>query len=167
MKIKSKYLLFGIIPLLASCASQPITLAPVGPGPSAMGPLAPSTGTGRLIVFTETEEYEYDQDVPFFPHKDYQVYTLDGKRIKRVWNHRDHEDENPAVVTLPVGNYLVKADAVYYGTVTVPVVIKPNQTTKVVLQPGWKPGKTVASTDLVQMPGGYPVGWRADLAEQK
>jgi hypothetical protein len=167
MKIRLRYLLLGIIPLLASCASQPITLAPVGPRPVAWEPLAPSSGNGQLQVFTATEEYDWNRDVPFFPHSDYQLYTADGQRLKRVWNHQTHEDETPAVVTLPAGNYVVKADAELYGVVSVPVVIKPNQTTRIILQPGWKPGATVASSDLVQIPGGYPVGWRADLPPQK
>ena len=55
----------------------------------------------------------------------------------------------------------MKARADFCGLVSVPVVIKPNETTRVVLQPGWKPGGTVAKADLVQTPNGYFVGWRA------
>ena len=90
-----------------------------------------------------------------------------GTRLKLVWNHQTHEDENPAVVSLNPGEYVVKAWAELYGNTTVPVVIKPNRTTAVILQPGWNPGKTVASADLVQMPNGYFVGWRAGLQGKK
>ena len=166
MKTKTSYLLLGVIPLLASCASQPVTLAPVGPHPVAGEQFLPSSGNGKLQVFTETDEYEYNEDVPFFPHRDYQIYTAEGRRLKRVWNSQSHQDETPAVVTLPAGNYLVKADAEFYGVVSVPVVIKPSQTTLVILQPGWKPGRAVVSAALVRMPGGYPVGWRAGLPPQ-
>lgn len=145
--------------LLASCASQPLALAPVGPGPGVSR--ASSPGKGDLQVFTETEEYYLDQ-MSYYPHTDYQIYNMDGKRLERVWNHQTHEDERPATVSLQPGTYLVKAWAEFYGVVTVPVVIKPNQTTTVVLQPGWNPDKPVASSELVQMPNGYFVGWRAE-----
>lgn len=168
MQLKILYLTLGIAPLLTSCASQPIALAPVGPHPVSWSHIQPVAGTGQLQVFTETDEYEYDHDVPYFPHRDYQIYTEDGQRLRRVWNAQDHEDEMPAVVDLPAGRYLVKADAEFYGTVSVPVVIRPNQLTKVILQPGWKPGNAVAASDLVQMPNnGYFIGWRADILEQK
>lgn len=164
MKIKIPGVLVGIIPLLVSCASQPIALAPVGPGPVAEA--ASSPPNGDLQVYTETEEY-YDDDISYFPHTDYEIYTTDGKRLERVWNHQNHEDESPATVTLRPGEYIVQAWAESYGLVRVPVVIKPSQTTTVILQPGWKPGSTVASSDLVQIPDGYPVGWRADLPGEK
>jgi len=157
------HLLLGILPMLASCASQPVALAPVGPRPVAEAPFVSASGQGRLQVFTETDETEAGQDVPFYPHRDYEIYTADGRRLKRVWNHQAREDMTPAVVTLPAGAYLVKGDAELYGPVTVPVVIRSGQTTRVVLQPGWKPSGEVASSDLVRMPDGYPIGWRADL----
>ncbi len=155
--------LAGVAFLLGACASQPLALAPVGPGPGAR--TASSPAKGDLQVFTETEEY-YEDEISYFPHTDYQIYTADGKRLKHVWNHQDHEDEFPATVTLPPGKYVVKALAEFYGMVSVPVVIKPNETTTVILQPGWKPGN-VARSALVQMPNGYNVGWRADLAVDK
>ena len=70
----------------------------------------------------------------------------------------------PPLVTLPAGHYLLRADAEFCGRVLVPVVIKPDQTTRVVLEPGWKPNRRVSPADLVQTPNGYFVGWRADLS---
>ena len=163
MKNRTGYLLLGVIPLLASCASPPIALAPVGPRPVAGAQLLPSSGNGCLQVFTETKEYEYNRDVPFYPHRDYQIYAADGRYLRRVWNSRSHEDETPSLITLPAGNYVVKADAEFYGPVSVPVVIVPNRTTRVILQPGWKPGTAAPNAQFVHMPNGYLVGWRADL----
>jgi len=160
MKINTMCLLLGVTPLLSSCALNTIALAPVGPGPFAGG--ASSNDKGDLEVYSEREEY-YEDDLSYFPHTDYQIYTADGKHLKHVWNHQNHEDEFPATVTLPPGEYVVKAWADFYGLVSVPVQIKPNETTRVILQPGWKPGKTFASSELVRMPNGYFVGWRADL----
>jgi hypothetical protein len=50
MKIPTTFLLLGAIPLLASCAPPPITLAPVGPGPFAGR--SSSEGEGYLEVFS-------------------------------------------------------------------------------------------------------------------
>ena len=99
------YALAVVTPLLASCASRPIQLSTVGPGPTAYS--ASSPGKGNLQVFTQTEEY-YEDEMSYFPHTDYQIYTLDGKRLKLVWNHQSHQDEDPAVVSLPPGEYEVK-----------------------------------------------------------
>jgi hypothetical protein len=156
----------GALVWLTGCASQPIALAPVGPGPFVNG--AYVAGKGDLEVYTETQEYDED-DLSYFPHTDYEIYTLDGKHLRHVWNHQNHEDEFPAVVTLAPGEYVVKAWADSCGLVSVPVVIKPNETTRVILQPGWKPEEKAAQSDLVQIPGHYFVGWRANpdsLAQQ-
>ncbi len=161
MHAKPIWILTAASTLLASCATQPVTLAPVGPRPLAWKQVVPESGTGRLQVYTETDEYEYDHDVPFFPHRDYQIYRNDGKLLKRVWNAQNHEDETPAIVELPPGDYVVKADAEFVGTVLVPVVIKPHRLTKVILQPGWKPPVNRADADLVRSPKGYYVGWSA------
>ncbi len=167
MQAKAVYLVFGIIPILVSCATQPVALNAVGPRPLPWQRLLPSTGQGQLQVFTATEEYEWDHDVPFFPHRDYQLYTADGKYLRRVWNAQNHEDETPAIVDLPAGQYLVKADAEFCGRIMVPVVIRPRQLTRIVLQPGWKPEDGVAQSDLVQSPAGYFVGWSANMALPK
>ncbi len=161
MKIKSTLLLSGFAVLLTSCASPPLALAPVGPAP--ISDPSPQPDKGVLQVYSETQEY-YEDQMSYFPHTDYQLYTADGRRLKRVWNHQNHEDEYPALVTLPPGNYVVRAWAEFYGLVNVPVVIRPNETTTVILQPGWKPGSTVPKNDLVKIPDGYYVGWRANLA---
>ena len=145
--------------LLAGCASQPIILPAVGPQNLATD--YGRHGEGRLQVFTETDEFEVSQDVPYFPHRDYWIYSADQKRIKRVWNSENHEDETPTIVSLPAGSYEIRADAEFYGPVRVPVVIRANRLTKVVLQPGYMPGLNVADSDLVRMPDGYVVGWRA------
>jgi hypothetical protein len=118
---------------------------------------------GRLQAFTETREYT-DDDVYYFPHSGYQITTPEGKHVRYVWNHHTHEDENPSIVTLPAGQYLVEAEAELCGRVIVPVIIKSGQTTRVVLQPGWKPPQAAAESDFVKSPTGYFVGWRAETA---
>ncbi len=159
-----KWLAWGLVPLLSACTLQPITLAPVGPGPFAQAATPP--GSGQLQVYTKTEEY-WDDDLSYFPHTDYQIYSATGKRLEQVWNHHDHEDEYPTLVTLQPGRYTVKAWAEGYGLVIVPISIQANLKTLVVLQPGWNPGQAVPATDLVRMPNGYDVGWRATVPESE
>ncbi len=101
---KTLWPVVGLVPLLASCVSEPVALAPVGPHPTTWKAVVPATGKGQLQVFTETDEYEWDHDVPYFPHRDYQVFTADGKHLQRVWNSQSHEDETPTVVDLTAGN---------------------------------------------------------------
>ncbi len=157
MKLTAIFLYLGVAPFMVSCALQPVVLSPVGPSPYGIG--ASSSKQGDLVVYTETEEY-YEDQMPYFPHSDYMIYTKEGKLLRRVWNHQNHEDESPTIVTLPPGEYLVKAWAEFYGLTSVPVIIQPNRTTRVILQPGWNPGTTVANSDLVKIPNGYFVGWR-------
>ncbi len=156
-RFKTACCALGIVTLLVSCTSSPLALAPVGPGPYAHS--ASVSGMGDLEVYTEHEVF-YEDQMPYFPHSDYHIYTTDGKHLRRVWNHSTHEDESPATVSLRPGRYIVEAWAEFYGLVTVPVVIRANELTKVVLQPGWNPGAKAVSTDLVQMPQGYFVGYR-------
>ena len=162
-RFKTACCVMAVVPLLVSCASAPLPLAAVGPGPFARP--ASERGMGDLQVYSEPEEY-YQEELSYFPHTDYQLYTSDGKHLRRVWNHNTHEDETPAVVSLPPGRYVVQAWAEFYGLVSVPVEIKPNELTKVILQPGWNPGTNVIS-ELVQMPQGYFVGWRAESGAAK
>jgi hypothetical protein len=152
----------GLIPFFASCASQPVPLATVGPAPSVLP--SPQAGAGHLIVFTEPREFIED-DVQFFPHSGYEIYGADGKLFQFVWNHYTRQDEHPTLVTLPAGQYLVRADAELCGRVSVPVVIKPGKTTRLVLEPGWKPAAPATSTELVSSPSGYFIGWRAEAIE--
>lgn len=147
-----------LIPWLTSCVSHPIWLAAVGPSPG--NGSASAQGLGRLQVYSETRQY-IDDDIYYSPHSGYQIETPQGKRVRYIWNHNSHQDENPEVVALPAGRYLIQANAQLCGRVLVPVVIRPNQTTRVVLEPGWKP--QVSSSGLVHSPCGYNVGWRADL----
>lgn len=145
--------------MLASCASQATRLAAVGPAPALNGPT--EGGKGGLQVFTETREYS-DDDVYYFPHSAYQIETPAGKHVRYVWNHHTFQDEDPTLVALPAGKYLIEADAELCGRVLVPVIIKPGRTTRVVLQPGWNPNATVPGSDLVTSPTGYYIGWRPE-----
>lgn len=83
---------------------------------------------GYLLVYSATDEVS-DGDLAFNPHSSYLIYTLDGKLFKSVENHMSRSDENPDIVRLPAGSYIVDARSTNNGYVRVRVVIKPSRQT--------------------------------------
>lgn len=140
---------------LSACATAPVVLQ------NAVGP-QPARGSGvngRLVVYTATyapvvEESEYPV------HTDYTVATLDDRPIQRVGNGTGPFESNPAKVSLPAGEYHVRAQYEGGGFVVVPVVIEPEKTTVVDLDSEAIPQHTDAS-NMVRLPDGHVVGWRA------
>lgn len=166
MKINTTFCLLGVIPLLASCASRPITLAPVGPSPLAVR--SSSIGTGHLQVFSGLAEESDDQnqgseDPVWYQHTDYKVYDAKGKPVEQVDNTVGHYSTSPRLVSLRPGHYTVRAQSTEGLLVSIPVVIERDRTTKVHLDGNWKLPADTPKTEIVSAPGGYPVGWRADL----
>jgi len=160
---RARFLLLGVIPLMASCASQTIISDSVGPNP-----LAGATslaGTGYLRVFSErepvTEGFDAGANPTYYQHTDYRVYDERGKLVKYVGNTIGEYDPSPRLLSLASGRYIVKARAKDYLTVEVPVVIEPGRTTSVHLDDLWKPPAEATANELVFEPDGNPVGWRA------
>jgi len=83
---------------------------------------------GYLKVYSAIDEVR-EGDTRYFPHTSYAIYTIDGKLIKKVTNHRSADDEIPELVSLPVGSYRVVARSLRDGYVRVIVVIKEDQQT--------------------------------------
>lgn len=166
MKINATFCLLGIIPILVSCASPPITLAPVGPNPSAGR--ASWMGTGYLQVFSRLSLQNDDQnqggsDPSWYQHTDYNLYDAKGKLVKHVGNTVGHYSTSPRLVSLRPGSYILRAQAKEWLSVKAPVVIEPGRTTKVHLDENWEPPAGTPKTKVVSAPGGYPAGWSADL----
>ena len=166
MKINATFCLLGVIPMLVSCASRPITLAPVGPNPFASR--ASSTGTGYLQVFSRLFLQNDDQnqsasggDPSWYQHTDYNLYDAKGKLVKHVGNTVGHYSTSPRLVSLRPGSYTLRAQAKEWLSVKVPVIIEPGRTTKVHLDDNWGPPEGTPKTVVVTTPGGYPVGWSA------
>ncbi len=158
------WIVVAILPLVASCASSrdSVVLGPVGPEPLTAEELAPK---GYLKVYSATEDHE-DGHVHYFPHTSYTVYAEDGKTVvKKVANALSIHDEEPFLVQLPAGTYVVLARARNTGMVRIAVIIKPGQLTKVDLHYDWNhrvpPGN---AADWVRLPNGQAVGWRATTA---
>lgn len=156
----------GILPVVVSCAGSgnSAVLGPVGPEPMAADALAPE---GYLKVYTATEDHN-DGGVHYFPHTSYTVYSEDGKTVvKNVANAISSHDEDPSLIQLPAGKYVVLAEAAHRGMVKVAVIIEPGQLTDVRLEYDWNhrmpPGN---AADWVRLPNGQIVGWRAKGSPQ-
>lgn len=167
MKGKAKYFLALMALLLASCASSPVALSPVGPNPSLGG--SSLADTGYLRVFSERELVTEGYDGPnpsYYQHSSYRIYDSHGKLMQYVGNTVGKYATAPAVVSLQPGSYVVKARAEDYLTVEVPILIAPDRTTNVHLDDRWNPPAGTPNQELVLEPSGSPVGWRSSASQQ-
>ena len=141
--------------LVAGCASKPVVLPPVGPAPPSQTYDPPK---GYLRVFSDTEKHEIGENLYYYTHKSYLIYTPSGRQLKYVANHVGDTDESPTLVTIPAGRYNVLADSSSYGRVTVPVIIEAGKTTVVHLDSAWRSSGSHGA-NLERLPNGEPVGW--------
>jgi hypothetical protein len=150
--------------LIGCGTSSQVTLAPVGPNP-ASHEMASAT-EGQLEVFSAMRVRRDGPNTGFnpkwFQHADYDVYTMNGQRVRHVFNSVSHYGSEPATVGLPAGEYLVKAPGQDYLEAQAPVVIKGGLLTSVHLDDKWQPPVGTTSDSLVMSPSGHPVGWRVD-----
>jgi hypothetical protein len=151
----------GLVSLLAGCATARLTFDPVGPDPHGIESTASG---GELLVFSSLVGRSEGNDPTWHQHSSYYIYDMDGKLVNHVHNATGHYARAPLSVELPAGNYLVKAKASDYFWVKVPVTIERGRTTEVHLDDNWNPGET-SDRDLVRMPNGNLVGWRAESAK--
>ena len=147
--------------LVASCASAPPTMVheTVGPIPG----VANEEQNGFLTVYSATEWTTYD-DGPLLSYTNYQIDAADGTLFQEVTNG----DYDPTRVTLPKGTYTVVAWSDTSGEVSVPVAIEAGRITVVHLEQekDWTEASAgIRSTDLVRLPNGQPIGFRARPAE--
>ncbi len=151
--------------LLAGCVTgkSGITLDTVGPVPAQ--PAAISSTNGTLEVYSAYEvNADFNSRDPYRPeYSDYRIFTTDGKLLQRVHNNSGTILEDPVSVELPPGKYHVFARANGYGYVTIPVIIKPEQSTVLHLEGGVSsPGEAGFNpTNAVCLPDRQVVGWRA------
>jgi len=149
--------------LLAGCVSQrhELVLDPIGP-PSPR--LAGAGSSGTLMVFSAFDPHADFNDLPYQRHyTDYRIVSADGSVEQTIHNTNGLSLDGPKSVELPVGTYRVLARANGYGSVTVPVVIRPNQTTTVHLEgnPSLSNNAALVKSNPVRLPDGSIAGWRA------
>jgi hypothetical protein len=147
--------------LLAGCAT-PVALTPVGPNPYGG---ANSTSEGELVVFSRLHGCTEGNNPTWYQHSDYNIYDLQGKLVKHVGNSIGRYEQAPLGVALPPGQYIVRSRAAGYLRIDVPVIIERGRTTRVHLDGDWKYPAGTEMRELVSLPNGSPVGWRAEFAK--
>jgi len=166
MKINPTKNLFLAIALtaFAGCAMPQSTVVvkePVGPDLAPPRKLVAPAGQGQLVVYSALEVANpVSSDLP--THAAYSIYGANGKLFKRVDNRSGSFYQSPATVVLPQGEYTVKAPVANYGLVTVPVVVKENETTTVDFNGGhFRQKKPTGAGQWVRLPSGEVIGMRA------
>ena len=160
------WLIVGMSLWMTACASvrRPLVVGPVGPETSKHVEMTP---TGYLKVYSATEDHA-DGDMHYFPHTSYSVYSGNDTIVKKVANAIGIHDEDPALAELPAGTYTVLAKSEHYDLVKVKVVIEPGKLTTVNLGHNKPPQLDLprSNHDLVRLPNGSIVGWRAEGSPQ-
>ena len=148
----------------AGCAAPQSTVVvkdPVGPDLAPSRKLVAPAGQGELVVYTALEVVNpVSSDFP--THKAYAIYRADGTLFQRVDNRSGSFYQSPATLVLPQGEYTVKAPVANYGEVSVPVVIKENETTTLDLNGGhFRQKNPTGAGQWVRLPTGEVIGMRA------
>lgn len=143
---------------VTSCASAPPTSVheTVGPNPAAV---LNQEHNGFLTVYSATAWTTDGDGGTLLNHTDYDIDAPDGRLVERVPNAA----EEPTRATLLSGIYTVIAQSETSGTVSVPVVIEPGKITILHLEKekDWQESSVIRSSDLVRLPNGQPIGFRA------
>ena len=130
--------------------------------------ISTTTGTGDLIVYSATYAPTLEQS-EYTAHTNYTIATPDDKVIQRVANATGSFASRPARVSLPAGEYHVRAQYEGGRFVTVSIVIEPGKTTVLDLEgEGSKQASATKTTpatetakEIIRLPNGKAVGWRA------
>lgn len=163
-QIKSSFCIALVAAAFAGCASKPSVVVdqPVGPD------LAPprihadqDRKDGSLVVYSALEAANpISSDYP--THAGYAIYDENGKLVRHVVNRSGPFDQSPEAVSLPPGEYQVKARATNHGLVTVSVIIKENETTVLDLDKSHFPQhKPTGAGQWVRLPSGEVIGMRS------
>ena len=155
-------IILGATVLVASCASAPTKIVhePVGPSPTVVN----EEHNGFLKVYSATASMVDDDGPSLLKYTNYRIDAADGTIFREVAN----DDQEPTRVILPKGTYTVVAQSDTSGMVSVPVAIETGRTTVVHLERenDWKEAPAgIDSADLVRLPNGQPIGFRARHAE--
>ncbi len=162
LALRNTILLVATASLVASCASVPSTIVreTVGPSPAVA---AAGEDNGFLTVYSATAWMTNEDGPLLLRYTNYEIDSADGTLFQEVSNG----DSEPTRVTLPKGVYTVVASSDSSGEVSVPVAIEAGKITIVRLETekDWKEASAgIPSVDLVRLPNGQPIGFRAPHA---
>lgn len=147
--------------VLAGCSTpnEVVVKERVGPDLAPLHKIM-SAGQGQLVVYSALEVLNaVSSDFP--THAAYKIYDSDGKLLKVVDNRSGSFEQSPETVSLPPGEYTVKSPATNHGIVSVPVVIKKNETTTLDLDAEhFRQKKPTGAGQWVRLPSGEVIGMR-------
>jgi hypothetical protein len=147
--------------LATGCAVAPPTAARETVGPRVTAATAARHGFLQVYsrsIWTTADDLE----TSLLSYTDYDIKSANGATLKRVING----DDEPERVELPDGRYTVVDQADVSGTVSVPVAIEAGRITVVHLdQEAEQAFAGIAPTDLVRLPDGQAIGFRARSEE--
>lgn len=152
------------LPWVGGClAAKPEpSLGRVGPVP---GVRVNGTEDGDLVVYTVRDPLPRYGELPM--REVLSGYTILGQRgdvIRRVpRNSPETAVDGPIAVRLAPGDYVVRAEALGYGEVSVPIRIEARRRTVVRLDEGEavEAGSRPPVGQIVCLPDGRMVGWKA------
>jgi hypothetical protein len=130
--------------------------------------LISTAGTGDLIVYSATYAPTLEQS-EYTAHTNYTIATPDDRVIRHVANATGSFASRPARVSLPPGEYHVRAQYEGGRFVTVRIVIEPGQTTVLDLEGEASQQASATETapatetakEIIRLPNGKAVGWLA------
>ncbi len=145
---------------VAGCATS-APLASVGGASPQPRCSAPAT-SGSLVVYSATyaqtlEQFEYPA------HTNYTVATTRDEVLERVANNTGSFGAYPAAVTLPCGNYHVRAQYGRGRFVVVPIAIHAGKTTVLDLDGEPLSPEVARTKEAIRLPDGEIAGWRATI----
>ena len=124
------------------------------------GPTAVEPSAGDLVVYSATYAQTLEQS-EYPAHTNYTIATPNDKVIEHVSNATGTFNSRPARVSLPAGQYHVRAQYNGGRFVTVPVTIEPNKTTVIDLDGEPISQGRATAREMVRLPDGQVVGWSA------
>jgi hypothetical protein len=127
--------------------------------PKAAAPASSSSRNGDLVVYSATYSPTLEQS-EYPAHTNYTIATVHDQVIEHVTNATGSFNSRPARVSLPAGEYHVRAQYNGGRFVSFPVVIEPDKTTVVDLD-GEAISQGRAAREMVRLPDGRVVGWSA------
>ncbi|MFQ5447681.1 MAG: putative porin, partial [Saprospiraceae bacterium] len=94
------------------------------------GTVSVNEQNGTLVVYTETYPVE-DGGTFYYPHRPYEVFTMDRQLVMRVPNQLSINDEAPTKVHLPQGSYFIRPESASGMERDIFTVIESGKLTKV------------------------------------
>ncbi len=123
---------------------------------------APSVAAeaGSLVVYSAT--YAATSEQSEYPvHTDYSIFDARDRLLQHVRNTTGSFNAHPARITLPSGEYYVRAQYGRGGFAVFCVSIDPGKTTTVDLENDPQHLASEKSREPIRLPGGRVIGWRA------